>query len=52
MPGWQMQITCDTGRLELSDRCARLIRPRSHYDWPVSDLRFINLSLHASIGRN
>lgn len=38
MPGWQMQITCDTGRLELSDRCARLIRPRSHYDWPVSDL--------------
>ncbi len=38
MPGWQMQITCDKGRLEMSDRSARLIRPQSHYDWPVSDL--------------
>jgi predicted dehydrogenase len=38
MPGWQMQLTCDEGRLELSDRSARLIRPRSHLDWPASDL--------------
>ena len=38
MPGWQMQLTCDAGRLELSDRSARLIRPTSHYDWPASDL--------------
>lgn len=38
MPGWQMQVTCDAGRLELSDRSARVIQPHSHYDWPTSDL--------------
>ncbi len=38
MPGWQMQLTCDGGRLELSDRNARLIRPASHYEWNESDL--------------
>lgn len=38
MPGWQMQLTCDGGRLELSDRSARLIRPTSHYEWNESEL--------------
>ena len=38
LPGWQMNITCDDGRLELSDRNTRLIRGASHHEWSTSDL--------------
>ncbi|MEE3234799.1 MAG: Gfo/Idh/MocA family oxidoreductase [Candidatus Latescibacterota bacterium] len=37
-PGWQMQLTCENGRLHLSDRNIRLIRATSHYQWEESDV--------------
>jgi len=37
-PGWQMQLTCENGRLHLSDRNMRVIRASSHYQWEESDL--------------
>ncbi len=37
-PGWQMQLTCDKGRLHLSDRSVRLIRASSHFQWEESDV--------------
>jgi predicted dehydrogenase len=46
LPGWQMNITCDDGRLELSDRNARLIRGASHYEWSASDL-YIGHYMHS-----
>jgi len=42
LPGAQFNITCDEGRLELSDRNARLIRGTSHYEWLESDLQVGN----------
>lgn len=38
MPGWQLNITCDDGRLVLSDCSARIVRGASHYEWSESDL--------------
>ena len=37
-PGWQMQITCENGRLQLSDRNMKIIRASSHYQWEESDV--------------
>ncbi len=42
LPGWLISLTCDDGRLELSDRHARLIRGASHYEWSESDLHVGN----------
>ena len=37
-PGSQIVITCEQGRLELSDQHAHVIRGKSHYEWPTTDL--------------
>ena len=33
-----MQLTCENGRLHLSDRNMRVIRAASHYQWEESDV--------------
>ena len=38
IPGGQNHLTCDDGRIEISDRCARLVRARSHYEWDVCEI--------------
>ena len=37
-PGSQVTITCDNGRLEVSDHGGRVIRGDSHHSWSASDL--------------
>jgi len=37
-PGSQVTITCDKGRIEVSDRGGRVIRGDSHHSWSASEL--------------
>ena len=37
-PGSQLLLTCEQGRIEISDRQARLIRGASHYEWTASPI--------------
>jgi len=37
-PGSQLVLTCEQGRIEISDRQARLIRGASHYEWSESEI--------------
>jgi predicted dehydrogenase len=39
MPGSQVTITCDGGRVEVSDRGGRVIRGESNWAWAASELR-------------
>jgi predicted dehydrogenase len=50
LPGAQLNITCDEGRLELSERNARLIRSTSHYEWLESDLQVGNYMYTHQLG--
>ncbi len=38
-PGSQVTITCEEGRIEVSDRGGRVIRGGSHFDWTESEIR-------------
>ena len=37
-PGSQFTLTCEDGRIEISDQFARLIRGQSHYRWDTSPI--------------
>ena len=37
-PGSQIVVTCEAGRLEMSDRHGRVIRGASHFEWSSTDL--------------
>jgi predicted dehydrogenase len=37
-PGSQFALTCEDGRIEISDQSARLIRGRSHFEWSTSTI--------------
>ena len=37
-PGSQVVLTCEEGRIEISDRHARLIRGTSHYEWTSTEI--------------
>lgn len=38
-PGSQVTLTCEQGRIEISDRHAVLIRGSSHYEWSTSQIQ-------------
>jgi len=38
-PGSQVTLTCDRGRIEISDRHALLIRGSSHYEWSTTPIQ-------------
>ena len=37
-PGSQISITCDEGRIEVSDRGGRVIRGDSHWSWSAGEM--------------
>ncbi len=49
-PGSQVTITCEQGRVELSDHHARVIRGKSHFEWPATDLVVAGLTYERIIG--
>jgi hypothetical protein len=38
MPGSLLSLTCEEGRIEISDRGARIIKGANHYSWNVAEL--------------
>jgi predicted dehydrogenase len=39
LSGSQVAITCEDGRIEVSDRDARVLRSSSHFEWSAADLQ-------------